>query len=609
MHVVLRLSALSALAALLILPLQAQTEAPEPIGETEVVVVTADRTVQPIGQSIASATVITAKQIKEQGAQTVADVMRLVPGVTLRQSGQVGAAASTYIRGSKSNQILVLVDGERVSSPAFIMTDLSKLPVDDVSRIEVIRGPVSSLYGSEAIGGVINIITRRPSDRTGDLALSLGDHGRQERSLSLGSGGEKMSWQLVSSVPTYDGSRANSDYSATNMSAKVIMPSVKGWDLALNARNDHDSLGLPGPASFPSPNDHQWWARTSTGITAGRQLGGGRLEMNLYHNRQQLDEKNPDWFLDSSTTGTTDAGEITYNVETGRHQWVTGVELRNENYKNVSSGVSKPDRSIGNQAFFMQDRLALGAGVDAVIGARFDDHSMAGSRLTPRAGITCALQPGINLRASYSEGFRAPSLVELYYDDTYGKGNPDLRPEKSRQYELGLGVQRGSDNFDIAVFTNNVRDQIGWVVVNPQTWEGTYQNTSRARQQGIELSWSRRFKNSFGLGFSYTYLDAIDRTTGDRLLAVPHNHITLTVTGDVKSWQTALSGRWTDTTLDYGGTQVGSHLVCDLTLQRKGDKPTNPYVTIRNLFNAKYQEVNGYPAERISIEAGMRTGW
>ena len=239
------------------------------------VVVTAERTPQPVSESISSATVVTAKQIRDQGAQTVGDALRLVPGVTIRQYGQMGAAG-VRSRGTDAKQTLVLVDGQRISSPAFITgTDLSKFPVSNIDRIEVIRGPVSSLYGSEAIGGVINIITKQSTGRSGDVVLGFGGHGQMERSLALNGANDRMSWQFTSALPTYFGAQPNSDYSATNMSGRITLPSVKGWQTSLRAEGYHDTLELPGPVSSPSPNDHQWWDRTTAEVGAGRDILGG----------------------------------------------------------------------------------------------------------------------------------------------------------------------------------------------------------------------------------------------------------------------------------------------------------------------------------------------
>ena len=604
-----KLCCLIAVLSALSLPAWAQ-DAPKAEEPEVTVVVTAERTPQPVSESISSATVITAKDIREQGAQTVADVMRLVPGLTLRQSGQPGAAAKVKIRGTDSEQTLVLVDGQRVTSSAFIDgMDLSKFPVTDVSRIEVIRGPVSSLYGSEAIGGVINIITKQSAGSGGDATLSFGDNGRTERTLSLRSGDSPVKWHLTGSLPEYSGECPNSDYSATNLSARITLPTIKGWQVSLRGEDYHDSLGLPGVEASPSPNDHQWWDRTTMDLSAVRDMGNGQLECRINTADQKRRQINPDWALDSDITGKTDAGEITYRSGEGTHQWVAGMEYRKENYNDIEGGVAVRDKDIINRGLFVQDRISIGPKIGLVLGARLDDHSTAGNRLTPRMGVSYALAPKMHLRASYGEAFRAPSLVELYYNGTYGTGNPDLRPEKSKQLEAGVSLERGDDAFDIAVFTNKVRDQIDWVVVNPLTWEGTYENISRASQRGIEFSWERRFVRSTSLGLSYTYLDARNLTNDTRLLGVPHNQIAMTLAGPIRSWNAALTGRWSDDKPDYGDTVAKGCAVFDLALTRRSAKPTNPYVIIRNLTDADYQEVAGYPAEGLSMEVGMRSSW
>lgn len=629
MYTLYRTFAILASLSLLSLPLSAET-APQPDESEVTVIVTAERIAQPVGESIATATVITAKEIREQGAQTVGDVLRFVPGATLRQSGQLGAATTTFVRGAKANQVLVLVDGQHISSPAFIGgTDLSKFPVAAVSRIEVIRGPVSSLYGSEAIGGVINIITKRPAEPGGELILGFGGNGRAVRSLSLRGGGPVL-WQITSDMPAFDGTRPNSDYSATDLSARIVVPSARGWELSFRAERYHDTLGLPGAdpnhTGYYDSDDRQWWDRENFHLSASRDLGEGRLEWQAYRNRQQLHNVAPgtDWLgapvlYDSLITGTTQATELTYRRARGAHQWVVGGEYRGDDYEDIESGTSPSTqrKTIANRALFVQDRWSIGPTTDLVLGARLDDHSTAGRRVTPRIGITHAAGPGTCLRASYSGGFRAPNFVELYYDSMYGTGNPNLRPERSRQYEVGANIQRGDDIFDVAVFTDSVRDLISWAI-DPNTWLGTYENVQRARKRGVELTWEHRCSASTTLSLSYSYLDAVNRTTGARLLGIPHNQVSLTAASVVKSWEIALTGRWTDKRPDLAfdpvtwassSVMLPGRAVFDLSLVRRGGGRGDPYVIIRNLTDASYEEVAGFPAEGRSVEVGMRSSW
>jgi outer membrane cobalamin receptor len=576
------------------------------------VVVTAERTAQPVSESISSATVVTAKQIREQGAQTVGDALRLVPGVTISQNGQTGSLAIAHLRGTSLSQVLVLVDGQRVSSSAFGgSADLSKFPLADVARIEVIRGPVSSLYGSDAIGGVINIITRQPTRRAGEVKLGFGDFSRQERSMYLSSGQGPVAWQLNAQFPVFSGARLNSDYSAANLSARVLMPSVKGWELSLRGEDYHDSLGLPGSTTWVSPNDRQWWDRSGFDIAAKRDIGPGQLELHGYSIDQELREINPDFFTNSHIMGTTRASEATYRVDRGTRHWIFGGEYRGESYKDVESGSVLQDKEITNRALFVQNRIDLSTTTDVLVGVRMDDHSTAGSKVSPRLGVNHAVSGKTRVRASYAEGFHAPTLVDLYYNNFGTIGNPNLKPEKSRQYELGMNTQIGDDSIDLAVFTNSVVDQIIWLPQPPSPgnpFPGTFMNVDQARQRGIELSWDHRIGNSTRLGLFYTYIDARNLTMGSRLPGIPHRQIGLTLSGKMRSWSTALTGRWTDDR-PYNTGIVAGRAVFDLTLTRQSEAPSNPYVVIRNLTNVSYEEAQGYPADRRSIEVGMRSAW
>jgi outer membrane cobalamin receptor len=250
-----------------------------------------------------------------------------------------------------------------------------------------------------------------------------------------------------------------------------------------------------------------------------------------------------------------------------------------------------------------------------VVGVRLDDHETAGSKVTPRVGLNYALSSRTRLRASYSEGFRAPNFVELYYPPIFGpgySGNPDLKPEKSRQYEIGLSAQIGKGSFDLAVFSTVVRDMIYSDGATP------YQNVGRAEQRGIEISWDRKLSASVSLGLAYTYIDARNQSTDERLRGIPHNELSMTLAGVVQSWQVGITGRWTDDRPDLvfnpmtwvsSSVMTQGRAIFDLTVSRRGTALVNPFVAVRNLFDVEHEEVAGYPAEGRSIEVGVQSTW
>jgi len=600
-------------------------EEPRADGEPDIkVVVTAERTLQPSGESIAPTAIIPARQIRESGAQTAADAIRMAPGVVLRQAGQPGSAATAYVRGAKQNQVLVLLDGQRLYSPAFFGgTDLSKIPAADIERIEIIHGPVSALYGSEAIGGVINIITRRSEGPSGGAALGFGGHGRAEKSLYLNGGRDKFFWQFSGSLPEYGGMRPNSDWKARDYAARVRLEKLSGWDLAIKAESYYDELGLPGAdpnhVGYYDPDSRQWWLRNNFDFSASRQIGKGRLEARWYSISQQLRNLKPGPFgYESRITGLTRAGEALYRLEAGSHKLILGGELRQEDYNDVEGGYSPStlQNSLWNRALFFQDRWKLSAGTDLVLGARWDDHSAFGGKFVPRAGISRKTGNNSRLRLSYSEGFRAPNFVELYYPaGLWGpgfSGNPNLRPEQSRQYEVGWNLDAGKSNFDIAFFSTEITDMIQATSATP------YQNVGRAREQGLEFSFEHRLSKASRLLFNFTSMDAKNQDSGERLPGIPKNQGNLTFSTLVKNWDLALTGRWSDDRTDVAFDPITwaswpvilpSRTVFDLSITGRRPHSANPYLVVRNIFDLKYDEVAGYPAEDRTMEVGLRYAW
>lgn len=619
---------------LLSLPLAANADTQPEV----TILVTAEMLPQLASQSIASATVITAKDMEEQGAIAASDAVQLVPGVMLRQSGQPGSAATVYIRGAKSNQVLVLVDGQRLSSPAFFSgTDLSKYPVEDIARIEVIRGPASCLYGSEAIGGVINIITKRNTEPGGEASAGYGSNGRQNRRVSLRGTAGPAKFRMSADSPRYDGTRPNSDFAASNVTGAVDIPLFSGWETTLKAERYCDELGLPGPAIMVQPplggplvmyndlDDRQWWDRSNVGITFTRPQNSGELVLRTYQMDQQLHNVAPgtDWIgdpvvYDSLIKGKTRVSEFHWGFEQGKHRTIVGAETRTDDYDDLEEGPSPSHQieSITNNAFYAQDRWRIGNGTDMVYGARLDNHSTAGSKVTPRVGITTEIKPGSRLRASYSEGFRAPNFVELYYPEgPWGpgySGNPDLEPEKSKQYEIGFNSTQGDDSFDFAIFHTSTRDLIQATSSTP------YENIGSARQQGLEFTWEHRLPSSARVALSCSYIDAMNLTTGERLNGIPQTQASLSVAKRSGSWDITLTGHMFGSIPDlsfnpvtYESTPVTlpGRAIFDISLIGNAGGVIRPYIIIRNVTDTTYELVADYPSEGFSIEAGINSVW
>ena len=635
MNTFFRLSTLLVLTSLLICPLWADSESTKTTSDSSdvTVVVTDTATPHPVSESISTISVITAQQIRENKAETVADVLRTIPGVTLRQNGDPGSPATLSIRGSKPSQVLVLVDGERVSSQAFIGgVDLSKFLVDQVSRIEVIRGPASALYGSEAFGGVINIITKQPSVSGVDVTYTEGKSDHQERAFTARYVLPSVQYLVSGSFPYFNGDRPNSDYAGTDFTGRVILPSAKGWELSLYGESYRDLQGNPGSEFQPSITNRQWNNRTNLELSGKHAIADGQLTVRVYDTAQQMSNKDSAWGTDSLITGKAGVVDANYVRQFGAHQLLCGLEYRNETYEDREGGFAPTlaNNSIYNRALFVQDNWMLNPKTDLVYGARLDDHSTAGSKVTPRIGINRQIVPNINARASYSAGFRAPNFVELYYNNYGTTGNKNLRPETSEQFELGLNMTLARTTYDFSVYQVNGKDQIVWGPYDDpnHVYSATYTNVGSTRQRGAEFSIGRSFSSFLKSDLTYTYIDSRDTSTDTNLPGIPHSRLALTNALDFFKWNAALTGRWVSGTPDseyrevvkgrspaagptYGNVpvRIPGKTIFDLTLTYQGKKAVKPYIIIRNVFNTPYEEVAGFPGQGRSVQAGVRTGF
>ena len=459
-----------------------------------------------LNQSASATTVITAEDIRKSGIESIVDILRFVPGLNIQRDGEFGAPAFASINGVATNQLLVMLNGERVSIPSFNNgTDLSRFTVEDIERIEIVRGALSSLYGSEAIGGVINIITNQSSEKKNEVKLGYGSNGRIAQSLSI-NGRNGIGWKLNVGAPRFDGHRQNSSFDATKFGIGLDVPIFKDWELVLRQSRYEDKVGLPGPITrslaggpgMADPDDNQKTIRNKYSISTKHNVGKGLFNISGYQLQEDFDQLLTGHGNDSNldATGTINASDFNYRYTSKAHDVVLGVELRNEKYESSDSiQNTSQSKEITNNAVYLQDRWIIDPNTHLVAGARVDDNSVAGNITSPRLALIRALPHGMKLRASYAEGFRTPGFVELYFTGTSGSGNPDLKPEKSRQYELSLNSQQGDDVFEMTAFANDVNDQIVWEI-DQDTYLGTYENIDKTRQRGLEMSWQRKMSET-----------------------------------------------------------------------------------------------------------------
>jgi len=468
----------------------------------EEVVVTTSRLPQLASKSPWDTTVITTQELKN--FRTVGEALRIVAGVDSIAYGYLGSTNSIRLRGANASQVLILVDGRRINSPTLGMFDMGDLLTDDVEKIEVVRAPLSAIYGSDAVSGVINIITKSPKETERSFSVSAGSFGTQQYKVFIGS----ENYLIVADYLKSDGFRTNSDYLAKDVFCKLIFPSSFGQLLVDGSYYDAIK-GVPGlptseadPASASTPNDRQFDKNSMLGIG----LKGNAYNLRAY---QSIYDQKYNWeFFGTTGTSTNQAYrtgiEWQQNFDLVIGKFLYGLEAREDRGK--TSGYS--EQIIRNYAAFVQDEAQLGKQCSLVASIRGDKHSTAGTSFNPRVGIVYQPQGNLIIRASAGSSFRAPGLNDLYWNDGVMFGNPSLKPERAVSYDIGLERSFSENSWArVNYFLSTTNDLILWPQV--ATYEYRAVNMGVVRNEGVEFELVRRLGEN-GKGFiNFTYQKAL----------------------------------------------------------------------------------------------------
>jgi vitamin B12 transporter len=566
----------------------------------------------------ASVTVITRAQIEKSGKTDLLELLRDVPGVDVVQSGDAGKVTSVFLRGTNSTQTLVLIDGVRVNSPYFSGYDFSALSTQNVERIEIVRGPYSALYGSDAIGGVISILRRSPSAQPAARATAAaGNRGFHEETLFASAGSGPLAFS-VSGRDAHDdgepqtvaGTRVDNDgWRDRNGSAALdwaISPAVRaGLQVdRMFARSEIPSdSGSPTPRRFTDFSQTAWTLPIHASTSPDNSLFGSLSDLEL--RPTAVDPDDTSGFFQSETHSRIRAARVVDTWKSSDANSLSGAASYERSTVDSSGAFGSviSDRRTAIWGIGAEDSLALfGGRLRVVAGIRFDRHSVFGSSTNPRVSVVASLDPSTSVRASYGTAFRAPSIGELYYPFF---GNPNLDPERSRSYEIGATRADGPVRLDVAVFRNDIRDLIQYDPVRQ-----TNGNVGRARTEGVEASAAVPLTGALRGRLSYTYLRATDETTGEALVRRPRHRggLDLFWTGGAWSASTTVIyvGRRPDfqSAPPFGTTEDPSYLRVDFHAEyRLGS--FSPFLTVENAGDRRYEEASGFPARRRRVWGGL----
>jgi len=564
------------------------------------VVVTATRTAKPASQASASVVTITADEIAKRGATRLEEVLRDAVGVQVVSNGPAGAVATPSIRGATGSQVLVLLDGVRLNSAQTGQFNLSELPVplSEIERIEVLRGPASALYGTNALGGVIQIFTRTPQKQPlTQLSWSEGRFNTRDVGFSTAARRGLGRYRLSASRERSDGYRDNSDLEQTIIEGMLGFDLPGGFDLQAMASYLDKETGVPGSIDWPSPEARQTDRNTLASLTLTGPLGPLAVTLRGHYDRRRNTYQDPGAFtpVDDRHLLETLGGEAQGEYRQGSHAVLFGGDFFRDDLDSTSSG--NPDQE--RWSLFAQYELDATSWATLLLGARYDVHSDFSNEWSPRAALMLTPAEGTRLRFSASRAFRAPTLNDRFWPDTgWTRGNPDLEPEIAWEFEAAIEQEMGEKaEVTLAAFRREVRDLIEWTADEAGVWSPD--NVTRARIWGIEAGASYQAHRLLRAGANYAYLHPKDRDTGDYLEnKVRHQTHLFVDIGPIVQSHLRIDGRH----LHYysqPSRRHNSYIVLDAALSRPfvlGDGwELEGKITAKNLLDKDYESTPGYP--------------
>lgn len=622
---------------LILLSAGAGTAAPADINDDsdqkpKQVVVTATKLETPEEQVGSSITVITSDQIEKMQKTLVRDVLKSVPALDVVSNGYLGGVTSVFIRGAKSEHTLVFIDGVEMNDPMATGGgfDFAHLTTDNIDRIEVLRGPQSTLYGADAIGGVINIITKRGKEGTSGFASLEGGSFNSFRGAAGGSGGnEWMQYSIgfsrtdtdgISSAEEADGNTETDPYKNTSVYGTLGVAPAESLDLDFTMRfidteSSLDNFSGPGGDDPNYRTDGQQVFFRSQGTAYffddiwETKLGFSLMNYSRY-SRNDTDEDHPD-----------DSSKSTFDAQTLKFDWQNNFYFHDTNTMTFGIDTDKAtgsstydsespygryssvfaEQSMRTTGYYLQDQIALWNAWFTTVGIRWDDNSIFGTETTYR--IASAYQvygTGIRIKGSFGTGFKAPTLYQLYSD--YGDLN--LAPEESTGWDFGLEQSLLKDKAVIGatIFRNDFDNMIDFDL---DTW--TYVNIARADTRGLELSASARATDALDFRFSYTYMRTKDLDTGAVLVRRPKHKLHFNLNYNfLNESNVNLEIIYVGHRYDNYGVDLDGYVVVNPAASYRISRSVELFGRLENLFDRQYQEADGYGTPGISVYGGIK---
>ncbi|MCF6282621.1 MAG: TonB-dependent receptor [Candidatus Polarisedimenticolaceae bacterium] len=570
----------------------------------ETVNVTANRIARTADQTLASVEVITREDIERSPAKNIYELVAGLPGIDVATSGGYGKADSLYVRGNKTGHLLVLVDGVRVGSATLGRAALEQFSLSQIERIEIVRGPRSHLYGSEAIGGVLQIFTKQANKKSEvNAEVSVGSHKTKETSIGFSdkigatSVGLHINRFETDGINALDDNNPDRDgYDSLSISgsihhqfAKVLALKLSG--IQVEATNEYDSPWVKDSAIYADLKQQVLDGRLSYSPTESWDmvlvLSESRDESEAFKDgvSASLFETKRSQALLQNDLYVGESGSVTFGIEL----------LKDE----VSSSTEFQKNERVTRALFAQNQTEVGL-FDFVLGARRDETKGFDGHTTGNIAVGANWNQSFRTVISYGTAYKQPTFNDLYYIDPWGAGsdgNPDLKPEKSKSREIAFIGTHGWGAWDLRAYHTIIDDLIAWEAVDPNDpWSAWRpRNVDEAEIKGLELKVTTRLVD-WRLTSSFSLTDARDKES-DKLLI---NRARESGRFDIyRSFgATSVNASWLIQGDRYGDAEnknkVKGYATVDFGLTHQLDKTWKIKAKAKNLFDKKYQTIDNY---------------
>lgn len=586
---------------------------PESADVDDVVVVYGARLQQALTEVGSSVSIITADELDALGVDYVLDAVATVPGVTVNQNGSFGGVATVRIRGAASEQTLVIIDGVVVNDPTSPGGgyDFARLDPSNIERIEVLKGPQSTLWGTDAMGGVVNIITKRPRQGFDSKVFAqAGSYSAFRAGATISNATEHFDFRLAATNHTTDGiskadeANGNSEkdgFDSTNISFRggINLPAnarLQATVLWTDADADFDSFVFGAQGNVGDGDELSVVEELTSNLTLTLPLLDGRFDNSFLIGYSDIDR-------DSFTDGLPGFGS---EGERQSYRYQGTLQINDTN--RLAFGAEREDTKSSGDAtsidgLFALYELQLRDTLTLTGGLRRDDHERFGGATTGRFAVAYNPHEQVTLHASWGEGFKAPSLFQTtFFCCGAIAPNADVRPESSDAYDIGVTVRSGDGRgeFGISYFNQDTTD-----LINFSFALGGYENIDKARSRGFELQADYQLLDWLGVSTNYANIRAQDGS-GAALIRVPKH------SGDLAlhfAPEGQLSGmmlmRYNGKEQDPNGS-VDSWTRVDVSALYALSDSVEIYARVENLFDEQYQQIIGYGTPGLSGHIGAR---